>query len=102
MRQPPPGQSRVYRVTHLRTDSVHRRESTGKEPVVLKVVRVTGAVLPIEVTSDTTLVARVELWTTSQFSSADFVSSILDRIFSFTLVSVLHSEKERKRENASK
>ena len=39
----PSGQSRVYRVTQLRTDYVHCRESVGTGPVVLKVVRVTGA-----------------------------------------------------------
>ena len=39
----PLGQSRVYRVTQLRTDSVHYRESAGTGPVVLKVVRGTGA-----------------------------------------------------------
>ena len=37
------GQSGVSRVTHLRTDGVHCRESVGTGPVVLKVVRVTGA-----------------------------------------------------------
>ena len=37
------GQSRVYRVTQLRTDGVHCRESAGTGPVVLKVVPVTGA-----------------------------------------------------------
>ena len=31
-------QSRVYRVTHLRTDGVHCRESAGTGPVSLKVV----------------------------------------------------------------
>ena len=37
------GQSRVYRVTQLRTNGVHCRESAGTGPVVLKVVvRVTG------------------------------------------------------------
>ena len=41
----PSGQSRVYRVTQLRTDGVHCRESVGTGPVVLKVVRVTGAAL---------------------------------------------------------
>ena len=40
--QPPSGQSRVYRVTQLRTDGVYRRESAGTGPV-LKVVPVTGA-----------------------------------------------------------
>ena len=30
--QPPSGQSRVYRVTQLRTDGVHFRESAGTEP----------------------------------------------------------------------
>ena len=39
----PSGQSRVYRVTQLRTDCVHCRESVGTGPVLLKVVRVTGA-----------------------------------------------------------
>ena len=34
----PSGQSRVYRVTQLRTDGVHCRESAGKGPVNLKVV----------------------------------------------------------------
>ena len=35
-RRPQPGQSRVHRVTQLRIDSVHHRESTGTGPVVLK------------------------------------------------------------------
>ena len=39
----PSGQSRVYRGTELRTDDVHCRESAGTRPVVLKVVRGTGA-----------------------------------------------------------
>ena len=43
--KPPSGQSRVYRVTQLRTDGVHCRESTGTGPVVLKVVPVTSAAL---------------------------------------------------------
>ena len=37
-RHTPSGQSRVYRVTQLRTDGVHCRESTGAGPVDLKVV----------------------------------------------------------------
>ena len=37
-RHTPSGQSRVYRVTQLRTDGVHYRESTGTGPVNLKVV----------------------------------------------------------------
>ena len=41
----PSSQSRVYRVTQLRTDGVHFRESAGTGPVNLKVVLVTGAVL---------------------------------------------------------
>ena len=41
-RHTPPGQSRVYRVTQLRADGVHCRESGGTEPVNLKVVPVTG------------------------------------------------------------
>ena len=37
-RHTPSGQSRVYRVTQLRTDGVHCRESAGMGPVNLKVV----------------------------------------------------------------
>ena len=37
-RHTPSAQSRVYRVTHLRTDGVHCRESAGTGPVNLKVV----------------------------------------------------------------
>ena len=40
-RQTTSGQSRVYRVTQLRTDGAHCRESAGTGPVVLKVVPVT-------------------------------------------------------------
>ena len=36
--KPPSSQSRVYRVTQLRTDGVHCRESAGKGSVSLKVV----------------------------------------------------------------
>ena len=42
-RHTPSGQSRVYRVTQLRTDGVHYREVTDTGPEVLKVVPVTGA-----------------------------------------------------------
>ena len=38
MRHAPSGQSRVYRVTQLRTDGVHCRESAGTGPVNLNVV----------------------------------------------------------------
>ena len=37
-RHTPSGQSRVYRVTQLRTDGVHCRESAGTRPVNLDVV----------------------------------------------------------------
>ena len=37
-RHTPSGLSRVYRVTQLRTDGVHCRESAGTGPVNLKVV----------------------------------------------------------------
>ena len=37
-RHTPSGQSRVYRVTQLRTDGVHCREFTGTGPINLKVV----------------------------------------------------------------
>ena len=42
-REPPSGQSQLLRVTQLRTDGVHCRESAGAGPVVPKVVRATGA-----------------------------------------------------------
>ena len=38
-RHTPSGQSRVYRVTQLRTDGVHCRESAGIGPVNLKAIR---------------------------------------------------------------
>ena len=44
-RQPTSGQSRNYRITQLRTDGVHCRQSTGTEPVALKAVGVTGSCL---------------------------------------------------------
>ena len=50
-RHTPSGQSRVYRVTQLRTDDVHFRESTGTGPVVLKVVPVTGAAFGSQLTN---------------------------------------------------
>ena len=37
-RHTPSGQSHVHRVTQLRTDGVHRRESAGTGPVNLKVI----------------------------------------------------------------
>ena len=46
-RQPPSGQSRVYRVMQVRTDRVHCRESAGTGPVNLKVVRVTVAAFQV-------------------------------------------------------
>ena len=44
-RHTPSGQSRVYRITQMRTDRVHCQESTGTGPVNLKVVPVTVAAL---------------------------------------------------------
>ena len=44
-RQMPFGNSRVCRVTQLRTDGVHCRESADTGPVVFKVVPVTGAAI---------------------------------------------------------
>ena len=37
-RRTPSGQSRVYRITQLRTDGVHCRESAGTGPLNLKIV----------------------------------------------------------------
>ena len=47
----PSGQSRVYRVTQLRTNGVLCRESAGTGPVNLKVVPVTSAAI-LQVTMD--------------------------------------------------
>ena len=47
----PAGQSRVDRVTPLRSYGVHCRESAGTGPVVLKVIPVTGAAI-LQVTMD--------------------------------------------------
>ena len=43
-RQPPLSQSRINRVTHLHTDGVYCREYDGTRPIILEVVRITGAV----------------------------------------------------------
>ena len=50
-RHTPSGKSRVNRVTQLRIEGVHCRESAGTGPVVLKVVLVAGAAI-LEVTMD--------------------------------------------------
>ena len=42
-REPPPGQSRAYQVTQLRSDGVYHRESTGTGLIFLKVASVTSA-----------------------------------------------------------
>ena len=54
----PSGQSRVYRVTELRTDGVHCRESADTGPVILKGVPVTGAAL-LQVTMDQPMCASL-------------------------------------------
>ena len=54
----PSDQSRVNRVTQLRTDGVHCRESAGTGPVVLKVVPVMGAVI-FQVTMDQLMCASL-------------------------------------------
>ena len=56
-RQTPSGQSRVYRVTQLRTDGVHYRESAGTGPVNLKVS--SERVLPWQVTMDQLIFASL-------------------------------------------
>ena len=59
-RYTPSGQSRVYRVTPLRTDGVHFRESAGTGPVNLKVVPVTGTGASIvQVTMDQLICASL-------------------------------------------
>ena len=44
-RHSPSGQSRVNRVTQVRTDGVHCRESAGTGPLAVKVLPVTGAAI---------------------------------------------------------
>ena len=56
-RRTPSGQSRVYRVTQLRTDGVQCRESAGTGPVVLKAVPVTDDAL--QVTMDQLICAYI-------------------------------------------
>ena len=46
-RHTPSGQSRVYRVTQLRTDGVHCRESAGTGSVVLNAVPVTATAFAV-------------------------------------------------------
>ena len=63
-RHTPSSQSRVYRVTQLRTDCVHCRESAGTGPVNLKVVS-SKRVLPWQVTMDQLICAslsRTHYW----------------------------------------
>ena len=57
-RHSPSGQSRVYRVTQVRTDGVDCRESAGTGPVVLKVAPVTGAAI-LQVTMDQLMCASL-------------------------------------------
>ena len=57
-RHTPSGQSQVYRVTQLRTDGVHCRESAGTGPVVLKVVPVPDAAI-LQVTMDQLMCASL-------------------------------------------
>ena len=59
-RHTPSGQSRVYRVTQLRNDGVHCRESAGTGPVNLKVVPVTGAAI-LQVAMDESMCATLFL-----------------------------------------
>ena len=57
-RHTPSGQSRVHRVTQLRTDDVRYRESAGTGPVVLKVAPVTGAAI-VQITMDQLMCASL-------------------------------------------
>ena len=57
-RHTPSGQYRVYRVTQLRTDSVHCRESAGTGHVILKVVPVTDVAI-LQVTMDQLMCASL-------------------------------------------
>ena len=57
-RHTPSGQSRLNRVTQLRTDGVHCRESAGTGPVVLQVVPVTSAAI-LQATMDRLMCASL-------------------------------------------
>ena len=57
-RHTPSGQCRVYRVTQVRTDGVHCRESAGTGLVNLMVVPVTGAAF-LQVTMDRLMCASI-------------------------------------------
>ena len=62
-RHTPSGKSRVYRVTQLRTDVVHCRESSGIGPVNPKVVP-NECLLPWQVTMDQLTCMRLPLFRT--------------------------------------
>ena len=72
------GQSRVYRVTRLRTDGVHRRESarTGPAVIVLMVAQKTGA--PIQETPWTNFCAP--LWSHIHYTILyyTFIGTVVD------------------------
>ena len=72
--QPPSGQSRVYRITQLRTDDVHCREIAGTGSLVLKVVRVTG--LPFQVSPWTNFCAPLFFRTADVCKSSVYCTSI--------------------------
>ena len=63
-RHTPSVQSRVNRVTQVRTDGAHCRESAGTGPVVLKVVPVTGAAI-LQATLDQLMYASLSHCATS-------------------------------------
>ena len=58
-RHTPSGQSRVHRVTQLRTDGVHCRESAGTGPVNLKPQGSSERVLPWQITMDQLIFASL-------------------------------------------
>ena len=59
------GSVRGYRVTQLRTDSVHCRESAGTGPVVLKIVPVSCTVLPLHHHVCVCVFSSHSFWTSS-------------------------------------
>ena len=61
-RQRPSGQCRVYQVTQLHTDGVHRQEFARTGPVGLKVVRVTGCCLSRNVDGPIFVLSHTHYW----------------------------------------
>ena len=74
----PSGQSRVYRVTQLRTDGGHCRESASPGPGVFKVVPVTGAAFA-GITMDQSINVQASPWTSSNMQVSPWTNQVMCR-----------------------